>query len=163
MAIVILGIGQSLRGDDGAGLEAVKTWQEAYPESARQPEVRVEWAEVTGLSLLDDLLGADAAILVDAVRSGMTPGELLLLDERDLATFEAGSGSAHGLGVSEALVLGRQLYPQQMPREVVVIGIEAGDVGMGAELSPEVRQCLPKAAIWIEEQLQHLKNREFRE
>jgi hydrogenase maturation protease len=163
MTILILGIGQSLRSDDSAGLAAVTAWQEAYPRSARHPSVRVELAEMTGLSLLDDLLGAEAAILVDAVRSGRKPGSILLLEEADLAAFEAGSGSAHGLGVAETLALGRWLYPEDMPEKVVIIGIEAGEIGMGEKLSPAVLRSMPKVAKTIEEQLIRLRNREIRE
>ena len=163
MTIVIIGIGQSFRGDDGAGLEAVRTWQDDYPQSASHPEARIEWAEVIGLSVLDDLIGTDGAILVDAVRSGGTPGSVMLIDESQLAAFNEGSGSAHGLGVAEALLLGRRLYPHQIPEKVVLIGIEVGDINFGKELSLPVRQSLPAAANLIEIQFQRLINRVIRE
>lgn len=161
--MIIIGIGQSLRGDDGAGLAAVQLWQRIYPSSANHPSVHVELAELPGLSLLDGILGADATILVDAVRSGEKPGKLHWISEGDLAAFEAGSNSAHGMGVAETLAMGRRLYPEEMPSSVIIIGIEAGNVGLGETLSPEVRQTLPQAAEWIEYQLQSWLNREFRE
>ncbi len=37
MKIAVIGIGQSLRGDDAAGLEAVRQWQEKYPKTAKPP------------------------------------------------------------------------------------------------------------------------------
>ena len=42
--IVVIAIGQALRGDDGAGLEAVRFWQQKYPRSAAS--VRVEVMEL---------------------------------------------------------------------------------------------------------------------
>jgi hydrogenase maturation protease len=163
MGILVVGIGQSLRGDDAAGLAAVQFWQEAYPESANHPAVRVEQIELPGLSLLDELDGPTAAILVDAVRSGGKPGSLHLLGEDDLSTFGAGTGSAHGMGVAETLALGRRLYPGVLPSTIVLVGIEAGELGLGEALSPEVSQALPAAARAIESQLQTLINREIRE
>lgn len=161
--MIIIGIGQSLRGDDGAGLAAVQLWQRLYASSANHDSVRVELAELPGLGLLDMLLGADAAILVDAVCSGEKPGKLHLIREGDLAAFETGSNSAHGLGVAETLAIGRRLYPEEMPDPVVIIGIEAGEMGVGGMLSPEVCQALPQAAGWVEQQLQIQLNREIRE
>ena len=95
MDIVIIGIGQTLRGDDGAGLAAVQLWQRIYPPSTDLPSVRVELAELPGLSLIDLFMGTDTAILVDAVRSGAKPGCIHLISESDLAAFESSSGSAH--------------------------------------------------------------------
>ena len=39
--IILMGIGQSLRGDDAAGLKAVHLWEERYPEMT--PVVQVEY------------------------------------------------------------------------------------------------------------------------
>jgi Ni,Fe-hydrogenase maturation factor len=40
--ILIIGIGQSLRGDDGAGLAAVLRWQQQFPTQAANPDLQVE-------------------------------------------------------------------------------------------------------------------------
>ncbi|HEX7541063.1 MAG TPA: hydrogenase maturation protease, partial [Anaerolineales bacterium] len=77
MNILILGIGQSLRGDDAAGLEAVRLWQAQHPDSAAQ--VQVELYELPGLAMLDLLEGMDAAILVDAVQTSAPAGTVIRL------------------------------------------------------------------------------------
>jgi len=151
--IYLIGIGQSLRGDDGAGLAAVRFWDEIYRNPARQANLRVELAECPGVGLLDLLEGADAAVLVDAVQSGAKPGTLHKFSESDLAAFLDGADSAHGWGVAETLALGRQLDLERLPPEIVIIGIEAGQVGIGGELSPEVTAALPHAARLISETL----------
>ena len=163
MDIVIIGVGQNLRGDDGAGLAAVQLWQQSFPRSASHPSLRIELAELSGLGLLDLILGAGAAIIVDAVLSGAIPGALHLISETDLAAFESSTGSAHGIGVAESLALGRRIYPEEMPAKIILIGIEASDFGPGETLSPEVRLTIPLAAQSIEEQFQGLLNCEFRE
>jgi hydrogenase maturation protease len=163
MEYVIIGIGQSLRGDDGAGLAAVKLWQKSYPETAAHPLVSVELLELPGLRLLEILQNKAGAILVDAVISGRPAGALHILTENQLETFGGGAGSAHGFGVAETLALGRQLYPAEMPPDIVLIGIEAASVALGGGLGAEVRHILPKAAKAIENHLQAWLNREFRE
>jgi hydrogenase maturation protease len=154
MNILILGIGQSLRGDDAAGLEAVRLWQELCPETAQR--VRLEFAELPGLGLLDLLKGMDAAVLVDAVHTMSAPGTILHLSPDDLASFAPDSRSAHGWGVAETLQLGRSLYPSLADCRISLIGIEAGPMDMGADLSPQVQAALIRAATMIEKEVQDL-------
>jgi hydrogenase maturation protease len=163
MEMIIIGVGQSLRGDDGAGSAAVRRWQQSYPQSASLPNLRIELAELPGLSLLEQIIGTGAAIIVDAVHSGTQPGTIHLIPETGLTAFESGSGSAHGLGIAESITLGRCVYPKEMPADIILIGIEASDFRLGAGLSKRVQHSLALAAQSIEEQFQGLLNREIRE
>jgi len=151
MEILVLGVGQSMRGDDGAGLAAVQYWLSAYPDTIASGKVRVELAELPGLSLLDLLEGCQAALIVDAVRSGAAPGTLHLLEESQLAAFLPESGSAHAWGIAETLALGRRLQPERLPHTLLLLGIEAGPLELGTGLSPEVVDALPTAAQKIQE------------
>ena len=155
MVILILGIGQSLRGDDGAGIAAVQYWQASYTETYASSQVRVELAELPGLSLLDLLAGCQTALIVDAVRSGAAPGTLHVLEESQLAAFLPQSGSAHAWGVAETLALGRRLQPDLLPPRLLLLGIEAGSLELGAGLSPPVVEALPAAAREIQELISH--------
>jgi len=151
MNILILGIGQSLRGDDAAGLEAVRLWREKFPQTAGT--VRVELSEFPGLALLDLLEGMDAAIIVDAIQSSASAGTVICLTPDELAGFTPETGSAHGWGVAETLQLGRSLHPSLAKCRVALIGITGGQFGMGAGLSPEVREALAKAANMLESEV----------
>ena len=154
---VILGIGQSLRGDDGAGLAAVRRWQALYHVQASYPNLSVVLVELPGLALLDYLDGAQQVLLVDAVRSGMAPGSVIMVKEADLVEFGPGSGSVHGWGVAETLALGRQLQPEKMPAIVDILGIEAGEMDLGDQLSSQVDSALDRAAVliaaWLDENI----------
>jgi hydrogenase maturation protease len=149
--IAVIGIGQSLRGDDGAGLAAVRLWNANSQQEHDRPTVRVELAELPGLGLLDLLAGSHIAILVDAVRSGSKCGLIHQFTEDDLIQYSSGSGSAHGWGVAETIALGRQTIPNQLPDQVIFVGIEAGQLDIGERLSPEVERSLPEAALLIEQ------------
>ncbi len=154
MRILVLGLGQSLRGDDAAGLEAVRRWQEKYPQTAKL--VRVETSELPGLGLLDLLNGVDAAILVDAVQSAAPAGTLLRVGPDDLASFAPDAQSAHGWGVAETLQLGRSIYPWLEAVHVTLIGIVGEQFEIGAGLSPRVRAALDGAAAMIESEVRSL-------
>ena len=154
MKIAVIGIGQSLRGDDAAGLEAIRQWQEKYPETANRSEVRVEASELPGLALIELLDDMDAAVIVDAVQSSAKPGTIYSINPDDLSAFTPDAQSAHGWGVAETLQLGRQLYPTLKKLSIRLIGIEAEQVSMGAGLSQNVTQAMPELCRTIEDEVQ---------
>ena len=153
MKLLVLGIGQSLRGDDVAGLETVRLWQEKYPKTAER--VAVELSELPGLVLLDLLEGKDAAILVDAVRSPESAGKIIRLGSNELASFMTDARFAHGWGVAETLHLGRAIEPSLKNCRITLLGIVGKDFSMGAGLSPQVNKVLDEAAELIEWELQN--------
>jgi hydrogenase maturation protease len=152
MKVLILGIGQSLRTDDAAGLEAVQLWQAQHPDTAKK--VQVELSELPGLDMLDLLKGMDAAIIVDAVQSSDSAGSVICLGPEELSSFTLDTGSAHGWGVAETLLLGRSLYPSLVMCRVTLIGIVGKDFSMGLGLSPEVRAEMEKVADMVEMEIQ---------
>ena len=148
MNILVLGIGQSLRGDDAAGLESVRLWQQRYPLSASR--VRLETDELPGLDLLDLLVGMNVAVIVDAVQSKAPAGTVMRLGAEELASFEPEAGFAHGWGVAETLRLGISLYPGLASCRVTLVGIVGSQFDLGVGISLDVRKVLPKAADMIE-------------
>ena len=156
MKVILVGVGQSLRSDDAVGMVAVQEWQSKYQQSADNPDLRVEIAQLSGLALLDLISGTYAAIIVDAVRSGSDVGTIHQVTFNDLATFTSGSNSAHGWGVAETLALGMKLYPQSLPQIILLIGIEGERFDPGESLSPGVVDKLPDIVNVIEEKIQHL-------
>jgi hydrogenase maturation protease len=149
--IKVIGIGQSLRGDDGAGVAAVRYWNDTYQLNSGRGDIQVELAELAGIGLLELLEGAKCAILVDAVKSGATPGTIHQLSEGQVESFGTTAGSAHGWGVAETLSLGRMLSHSNLPEKIFLLGIEAVQLTLGDELSPEVQNALPEAARMIEQ------------
>jgi hydrogenase maturation protease len=148
--ITVIGIGQSLRGDDAAGLMAVRLWQKNFPETASRPEVRVETLELPGLGLLDYLDGMQAAVLVDAIRSPDPAGSLRRFTLRQALAFTSDARSAHGWGVAETLQLGLALNPSLCQCRLILLGLSGRHFQTGAALSPEVEAALPYAAERIE-------------
>ena len=155
MRLTVIGIGQTLRGDDAAGIEAVRRWERLYADTAQRADLRVQYSELPGLGLLDLLDGFDAAVLVDAVSSAAAGGQVYRLDPDQLESFGVGGKTAHGWGIAETLQIDRQVQPAR-PTRVRLVGIEAAQVEMGAPLSPAVEATLPAACQAIEEEVQAL-------
>jgi len=156
MEIAVIGIGQSLRGDDGVGLAAVRMWQRESAETASRPEIRVEATEQPGPGLLDLLEGADAAVLVDAIQTESETGTVHRLRLESLAAFQAGSKMSHGWGVAETLRLGRLLEPTRRNQEIRLIGIQARQLELGSGLSDEMQRSLPRLCEAIQEEVRSL-------
>lgn len=140
MHIRVIGVG-SRRGDDAAGLAVVR-------RLARSPlpdGVSVVSRERPGLDLLDDLVGADAVVLIDSMRSGATAGTVCRIPLEALRTSRGFSN--HALGVAEALELAAALG--RVPPRVEIVGIEGGDTQDG-ELSPAVARAVETAVTQVQ-------------
>jgi hydrogenase maturation protease len=153
MKNIIIGIGQSLRGDDAAGFEVVHRWQEKYPETASQ--VLVFLSEQPGVSLLDEISGMNCVVVVDAVQMPGSAGEISVGGMDDLLAFSKEAANAHGWGIAETLQLGRSLG-RLGSVEVLYLGIHAHRFEPGAGLSPEVQQALTPAVDILEKMVRSL-------
>jgi hydrogenase maturation protease len=136
----VIGIGNAWQGDDAAGLAAARLLRERAPAGVTVLELEGE-----PVSLVDALADAEAAFIVDAVRSGSEPGTVHRIDasgEPVPATLSA--ASTHTLGVGEAIELARALG--RLPRRVVLYGIEAQSLAAGEELTPAVARAVDEVA-----------------
>lgn len=143
----MIGIG-SERGDDAAGLAVA----EALARRRLPVGVSVHRCERPVPDLLDALEGADAAILVDAARTGASPGSVVRLDRADLA--RALRASSHALGVADALRLAELLGRAPERIEVLALEIESP---AAAGLTPAARTAVARAiesAIEIAREIQ---------
>lgn len=152
MRIGIVGLGSVLMGDDALGPYAVKLLEAAYEFP---PEVSVIDAGTPGPDLADYLLGFDALIILDTVRSGGAPGQLRLIRREEILRQPAGPRlSPHDPGLGEALV--RAELAGRAPREVLVIGVVPAAVALRTALSPEVAAALPRVEAAVVEELARL-------
>lgn len=133
--IVVLGIGNPDRGDDAAGRMVARLLRPCVSAGVRIVEHDGEAIAV--LALLQD---ADQAWLIDAAQSGSPSGTIHRIDcSVTDATIPRGTVSSHGLGVAEAIALGRVLG--MLPPHCIVYAIEADDFILGTEPSRVVTQA----------------------
>mgnify|MGYP000353811634 CR=1 FL=1 len=112
MRVVVLGVGNVLRRDDGVGVHVVEElWRRfRFPEG-----VRLVDGGLGGPALLGAVEGAEALIAVDAVRGGQPPGTLYripaaeLLRDRDARAAAPGGTrslwSLHEAGLPDLIAL----------------------------------------------------------
>lgn len=134
-----------MQGDDEVGLLIVRRWQEEHGDDYSSKGIEIQLLESPGLNLLGALAGLDAAVLVDAVQSGAPAGTIHELLEKDLEGFQESIPPAQRWGAAETLSLGRRLVPEDLPEQLVIIGIEGAVFTLGEGLSPAVRAAIPEA------------------
>jgi hydrogenase maturation protease len=136
----VVGVGNELRGDDGAGLLVVRQVR------GLGAHVGIEVSEVGGdpVALLDAWLGRDAVIVTDTMQSGSTPGTIRRLDAGvgPLPRRLAGRSSTHAIGLDETIELARGVG--RLPAGLIVYAVEGARFDTGAALSPEVQAAIPR-------------------
>ena len=102
--------------------------------------------------MIETWKGADFVILIDAVHSGGTPGTIYRFDAKtNLIPDSFFHYSTHAFSVAEAVELARAL--NQLPRRLVVYGIEGKTFDAGVGLSPEVEAAADEVLRSVKEEL----------
>ena len=133
--LLIIGVGNTYRSDDGIGVSVVRRLRELVPSEIRTLEATGE-----GTALMESWKDAAAVIVVDAVQSGAPPGTIHRLDAHTgQIPKRFFHYSTHAFGIAEAIELARALG--LLPRRLVVYGIEGKSFAAGVGLSTEVEQA----------------------
>lgn len=133
---LVIGVGNPYRHDDGVGIAAIERLRDLSLTDVCLVEESGE-----PVALVQRWDGHDAVVLVDAVDSGgaAEAGALHRFEctggEWDVVP-SASAISSHGLGVAEAVELGRVL--DRLPARLVFFGVEAADTSDGVGLSAAV-------------------------
>ena len=140
----IVGVGQPLAGDDGAG-PAVIAWLRAIalPDGIQARTV----SEPSGLIPLLEGPDAPPLVVVDAVLAD-PPGQIVELSAWEVAATALASVSSHGMSVGQALALAEAIRPAGEPQpDVQLVAISITRPLRGARaLSPAVAAAVPRAA-----------------
>lgn len=136
--MLVIGVGNRWRKDDGVGLEIVERlrwWQLVETDIVATDDV---------LSLVDRWYGQDVVVVVDAVQSGALAGTVHRIDATAAPlpavwTF----ASSHQVGLAHAVEIGRAF--ERLPTRLVIVGIEGEDFGIGRGLSSPVAGAIPEA------------------
>ncbi len=140
--ILVIGIGNPDRRDDGAG--------PAVARMIRNGHTSVAVVEKTGdpLELIELWDGAQLAIVVDAVSSGRPPGTVIRIETAGSAIPDR-SHSTHGLGLHTAIELAGEIG--RLPDNLIVFAIEGLDFSYGCGFSDEVSAGIEACARMISE------------
>jgi len=142
---LILGLGNTLLGDDGIGVRV-----------AEQLQGSVSGAEVingatAGLSLLEKINDYEKVVVVDAVEMGKIPGSIARFSAEELLSLpESQSFSLHEIGLVEVLKIGKNLSEDF--NNVIIVGVQPKELNQ-QELSPEVEKSIPEVIAMVKKEV----------
>jgi hydrogenase maturation protease len=146
---VVIGLGNPLMGDDGAGVAALERLRLEWELPA---EVELVDGGTWGMNLLPLVESAERLILLDAIRTGAAPGTLTVLTRAELPRFFSLKLSPHQIDLREVLALAE--LRGALPEDLVALGVEPARVEMEPSLSPPVRAAMGKLVHLVLDRLE---------
>ena len=145
MKTLVLGIGNLILSDDGAGIKVAHD----VANLLNNPQVIVAETSGAGLSLLDSIVGYDKVIIIDAIQTKKgKAGQIYRMKPEDFS-FAKHFSSPHQINLVTALELGKMLH-LMMPQEITILAVEAKDITSFSEkCTPEVEQAIPEAVKMV--------------
>jgi hydrogenase maturation protease len=145
---LVLGVGNLLLSDEGVGLRVAERLMASFE---LPPTVRVLDGGTLGMDLLYHLEGITNLLVIDAVETGKEPGTLIRLENDQVPAFLSIKISPHQIGVPDMLFAAK--LKEMYPENVVLLGVQPADLGVGLELSPEVGE---QVDVLVEQAIEQL-------
>ncbi|HTY04687.1 MAG TPA: HyaD/HybD family hydrogenase maturation endopeptidase [Rhodocyclaceae bacterium] len=139
MRTVVLGIGNTILSDEGVGVRAAEALQTAYD---LPPDVDVIDGGTAGMELLGPLAGVDLLLVLDAVKAGKAPGNIVKLVGREVPVFFRSKLSPHQVSICD--VLAGLEFSGELPKDLVLIGVEPESMELGLDLTPTIAAQVPE-------------------
>lgn len=150
---LVLGLGNELYGDDGVGIYIIqKLEKETDQNEDLFKDVQLEACPLTGLSLLEIIIGYDNLIIVDTIkRENPETGKIHVMDSSELRYIPG--PSPHYVSIPQAIDIGKQIG-LHVPTDIKIVAVEAKNLyNLGEGLTPEMEKSVPKIIICIKKLL----------
>jgi len=139
VSILVLGIGNVLLTDEGVGVRAINELTRRYVFS---DEVELLDGGTAGIELLRYISGRDHLIIIDAMKCDQTPGTVVRVEGDDVPAAFRTRISPHQLGLSD--LLAAAMLTDELPKSLVLFGVEPASLDPGLELSEAVEASVGK-------------------
>jgi hydrogenase maturation protease len=139
---LVLGIGNILLSDEGAGVHALEYLRRHYPQI---PGVHYLVGGTLSFTRAAEIEAADKLIVIDAAQLEAPPGTVRCMAGRDMDRFLGkGRCSVHEVGLRDLMDITR--LRGACPWHRALIGIQPDIMGWGETPSRPVREALPEVA-----------------
>jgi hydrogenase 3 maturation protease len=151
MKIIILGVGNRMRGDDAIGSIVASELAAMIQDpkfKLQDNNIIVFDTETTPENFIEKVVGLkpDRLIFIDACNFGGEAGEYKLFKEEKIKEIAYGLLSTHTL----PLVLTIELIKKQHNCKVSLLGIQPKQFNMGKDLSPEIVKVKNKIIEYLQ-------------
>ncbi|AKH19518.1 HyaD/HybD family hydrogenase maturation endopeptidase [Sedimenticola thiotaurini] len=142
---LVLGVGNTLLTDEGVGVHVVNRLQEQFAE---KPGTTFVDGGTLSFSLAGLLAEHDQLIVVDAARTGNSPGSVVCYEGSDMDRYLTGDRqSVHEVGLTDLLDIAR--LSDHYPERRALVGIEPENLDWGEQPSAPVAQAVPVAVSQV--------------
>jgi len=150
IVVLVLGLGNLLRRDEGLGIRAMERLRACY---ALPAAVQLVDGGTLGLELLSYLEGAERVLILDAALTDGPPGTLLRAAGDQVPAFFGMRTSPHEIALADLLAVTKLRGTE--PHELVVWGMQPAALELGWELSEPVAAHLDALVDAAAAELQH--------
>ncbi|MGO4872882.1 MAG: hydrogenase maturation protease [Roseiarcus sp.] len=147
--ILVLGLGNSLLGDDGVGVHVVEALRRAGVEQRPGLPVSARDGGTLGLALLPEIEAASALVVVDAARFGGAAGEVRVFEGEAIdAEVGRARSSVHEVALADLVCAAR--LTGHLPQRRALVGVAPQTTDWGLAPSAAVAAAVPAACAAIE-------------
>jgi hydrogenase maturation protease len=152
---LVLGIGNTIMGDDGVGIYVARIVKDRLQS---RTELDVKELGVSGLKLVEEILGYEEAIIVDSYSSpDSDPGRVREFDSGQFQDTLHPS-SPHETNFATALQLYSRLTPGRIPRKIRIFTVDIHAAQTFTEdLSPPIREAASRLAESIIREIEEVQ------
>lgn len=135
--IAVIGIGNPLRGDDGAGWAVIDAIDGKVSDQIKLCKSHGDFGEI-----LEYFSTFSTVYLIDACRGDALAGLWQRMEGScDFLSLERAQTSTHGLSICQAISLAKAL--NQLPFKLIIYAINADHYNVGSGLSSPVIEAIP--------------------
>jgi len=148
---LVLGIGNTILGDDGIGVHIAQ----GLAKEINDENIDVMDTSIDGLNLLELIVGYDKVIIIDAIMTeDGEVGEIYRLRPENIGRLACSATSPHHLNLAATIEIGKRLFPQEIPGEVIIFAVGAQEVTeVTEEITARVKEAIPRVINLVLEEL----------
>ena len=140
MKTLIIGLGNTIKGDDGVGIYVARELKSRLNDN----NIDIKETHYSGLKLMDLVYDYEKVVIIDALKDGSKgAGEVRLFKPQN-NNFDSTSHNLHNMNFVKNYSLLKKTY-SRMPDDFKIIGISIKGADSFKEgLSPEIKRKLPE-------------------
>lgn len=139
---VILGLGNTLLGDEGVGVQTVRHFQTVF---AGLPDIEILDGGTLSFTLVEPIEPAEALIVIDAAELRCKPGTVRVFQGEEMDRFVGTStkSSVHEVSLADLMVISH--LTGHLPQYRALVAVQPGTVAWSDTLTEPVQQAVQMA------------------
>lgn len=143
--MAVIGLGNRLLADEGAGLHAIDLLKEKLRNENKEVDIDLVEAGTPGMNLVHQFDEREKIIFIDAGNCGIKPGEYIRFLPHEVKSLKKSGNHSYSLHQFDLMAFLEFVASMGMSAEVevVIYCIQAAEITMSEKLSPAVAKIMP--------------------